>query len=153
MSCNLLLHALAHAGVVLLVAGVTRSRGWTLVAAVAAALLALAWGHVADVAEKWVAVGLAYWACWRMLPRQKFPRNVRSQKTSRFKIHCPAFTGFKDGLLAMEMVVVLSVVSGLPSQPTKRPIHVPEVAIPRFSSHPSTTAKQQPMRAPAWSLL
>lgn len=39
MFCNLFLHALAHAGVVLLVAGVTRSRGWTLVAAGAAALL------------------------------------------------------------------------------------------------------------------
>ena len=153
MSCNLLLHALVHAGVVLLVAGVTRSRGWTLVAAVAAALLALAWGHVADVAEQWVAIGLGYWACWRMLPRRKFPRNTRFQKTSRFKIHRPTFTGLRGGLLTVVMAVVVSVVTGLPSQPTKRPVHVPEAAIPRFSSHPPTTAKRHPTRAPALSFL
>ena len=153
MSLNLLLHALAHACVVLLVAALTRSRGWTLVTAVAAALLALAYGQVADVAEKWVATGLGYWACWRMLPRQKFPRRARSQRTSRFKVRYPAFTGLKGGLLAVAMVVVVSVVTGLPSQLKKKPIHVLDVGVPRFSSNPSTAAKQQPMRAPALSLL
>lgn len=122
-------------------------------AAVAVALLALAWGQVADMAEKWVVIGLGYWACWRMLPRQKFSRSVRSRKTNDFKIHRPAFTGLKGGLLTVAMVVVVSVVTGLPSQPTKRPILVPDVAIPRFSSHSSTTSKQQPMKASALPLL
>jgi hypothetical protein len=153
MSLNLLLHALAHAGVVLVVAAITRSRGWTFVAAVAAALLAFTWGHSADVAEKWVVIGVGYWTCWRMLPRQKFPRSARPRKTSRSKIRRPTFTGLKGGLLTAALVVVVSVVTGLSSQPTKRSIHVPEVAIPRFSSDPSTTVKQQPMRAPALSLL
>jgi hypothetical protein len=153
MSLNILLHALAHAGIVLLVGAITRTRGCTLVTAVAAALLALAWGHAADVAEKWGVIGVGYWACWRMLPRQKFPRSSRPRKTSRFKICRPTFTGLNGGLLTAAMVVVVSVVTGLPSQPKKRFIHVPEVAFPMFSSNLSTTAKQRPMRASALSLL
>jgi hypothetical protein len=150
MSLTLLLVALAHAVGVLLVASVSRSRGWTVLAAVVAATVAIGWGHPQDVAEKWLAIALAYWACWRMLPRRKFPRTLRAARSGRTRVRGPAVVVGLGSLVLM--VTMLAVVTGLPPRMKAPQVRIPAVAVPAFSSNSPTTATQKPPRVLARSV-
>lgn len=149
MPSTVLLVALAHAVGVLIVAAVSRSRGCTLLAATAAVLLSLGWGHPQDVAEKWLAIGLGYWACWRMLPRRKFPRPARSRRPARAAAQGMMAAGLGSVVL---MVVILALVTGLPKQNEIRQTRVPAVAIPMFSGKWPATVTQKTSKVPVQSM-
>ena len=109
MSATVLSIALAHAAAVLLAAAVTRSRGWTIVAAVLAVVVAMRFGDARDTAEELVAIGLAFWACWRMLPRTRpRPRRTfrsRSGSGPWFRAGDPVIVG---GICAVFLVVTVA---------------------------------------------
>jgi hypothetical protein len=148
MSSTVLLVALAHAVGVFLVAAVSRSRGWTLLAAIAALLLALGWGHPQDVAEKWVAIGLGYWACWRMLPRRKFPRPGRPGRSARANAHGATVAGLASVVL---MVAMLAIVTAVPGRFETRRARVPAMAMQTFSANSPATVTQKTSKGPVRS--
>lgn len=129
MSVTVLFIALAHAAAVLLAGAVTRSRGWTILAAVAAVAIAVRFGNPRDTAEELVAVGLAFWACWRMLPRKRPRRALRPRSGAWGRAGDPVLVG---GLCAVFLVVAIASLNV--SRASARSTAAPAVAVQKTGS-------------------